>query len=80
MATSRQDIERWFDRGVQSKATYMIVFFDTFDHEDYRSYFKDRESAVKAKESVDSMTRYMESYDLMAPKDPQLDAPRAHCL
>lgn len=33
MATTRQDIERWFKEGLHSGKRYMIVVCDTFEYD-----------------------------------------------
>jgi|ERR1039458_6306432 hypothetical protein len=38
--TTKEDLRRWFNEGVELKATHMIVVCDTFDHEDYPVYVK----------------------------------------
>lgn len=36
--TTQSEISGWFDRGVNYKATHMVVVVDDFDHEDYPVY------------------------------------------
>jgi hypothetical protein len=61
MAASRNDIKRWFERGVEQKATHMIVVCDTFDHEDYPVYVKqgdDPHKEVKKQEAASMHARH----------------------
>ncbi len=80
MAATRSDISGWFDRGVAEGYKIMIVWCDTFDYEDYPVYYESRETAISAKKTPDSMQRLMESYDLTADKETQLNATRTHCI
>ena len=58
----------------------MVVICDTFDHEDFPVYFDDHAEALKRKTNLGSMERYMESYDLKAPMEPQMKNMRNHVL
>jgi hypothetical protein len=78
MAASRNDIKRWFERGVQQNATHMIVVCDTFDHEDYPVYVNkgdDPRKEVKKQEAA-SMQRVMEVYKLTDNMEKQLTQDR----
>lgn len=80
MAATKDEISRWFDEGVESGATHMIVVCDTFDHEDYPVYVKDDEDVEKKhREYVNEkpMQRVMEVYSLKKNKQAQLDESRA---
>ncbi len=79
MAATRQDIRSWFDRGVKSKATHLIVVCDTFDHEDYPVFVQENENVhEKAKEfNGKNMQRIMEVYNLSMDRDAQMDEHRA---
>lgn len=79
MGTSREEISRWFDVGVNNGATHMIVATDTFDYSDYPIYVFSSESVskqVEYRQSV-SMSRVMEVYDLSMDKQSQLNEQRA---
>lgn len=78
--TSVSAISEWFDSGVSRGYKYMVVFCDTFDYDDYPSYYHDYDSAFASATSPGGMQKYMESYDLSAPKEPQLKALRANCF
>lgn len=79
MAASRDDIRSWFDRGVDQKATHLIVVCDTYDHDDYPVYVISGDDArEKYKEySGKNMQRVMEVYDLSKPRDEQMNQHRA---
>ncbi len=80
MAITRMDLKVWFDRGVKSGATHMIVVCDTFDYGDYPAYVgkgenvHDRITYYK----LSPMQRIMEVYDLSMDRDTQLSESRAY--
>jgi hypothetical protein len=78
--TTRDEIARWFDCGVKDGKRYMLVICDTFDHEDYPSYFDTEADARKAADKPGEMQRFMEAYDLHAGKASQMKARRANCF
>jgi len=80
MAATRQDIERWFDRGLNSEDRYMLIVCDTYDHEDYPVYCLNESDARKRMESPGNMQRVMECYDLRADKKRQLSMNRCWAL
>jgi len=74
MATTRDEIGHWFDRGVKEGADYMIIWVDTFDYEDYPEFVHGgAEAARTALSRPANMTRAMECYDLKADKNSQLN-------
>jgi hypothetical protein len=75
MATSQQQIERWFDEGIRKGSTHLITVCDTFDYEDYPVYVQPGEDAraVVEKHRHMKMQRVMEVYDLAKPKQEQFD-------
>ncbi len=77
MSTSKSRIQEWFERGVAQKKRYMIVVYDSFDHEDYPVFTTEvtYESEYKSHDGQ-NMQRIMEVYDLKKPMKAQLDAPR----
>ena len=79
MATSREDISRWFDAGVAKGATHMIVACDSFDHDDYPIYVMPGENVRSRTDQVgkESMQRVMEVYALHLSKAAQLGEHRA---
>lgn len=81
MATTREDLIRWFDDGVAQGATHMIVVCDTFDWSDYPVYVKPTENVYDRydyyggdKGVNDNMSKVMEVYDLKADKMEQINA------
>lgn len=80
MATTRQDIGRWFDSGRDANAAYMVVICDTFDYDDYPVYFNDIDSMRRKVADPGSMQRVMEVYDLNGDREAQLSADRAWAL
>jgi len=79
MAASQQDISLWFDRGVESNATHLIVVCDTFSYDDYPVYVGVRENVHERIREIGTqeMQRVMEVYNLKLPKQPQLDEVRS---
>lgn len=80
MPTTQKEISEWFDEGVARGKRYMLVMCDTFDWTDCPVFFDDLTEARKRRDQPEPMEKYMESYDLSQPKDPQLKTHRAHCL
>ena len=75
MSTTRADLSRWFDAGVEQGATHMIVVCDTFDWSDYPVYVAKNENVrEKAREN---MQKVMEVYSLTKDKTAQLGEHRA---
>lgn len=75
MATTRDDLSRWFDEGVRQKAEFMLVAVDTFDWEDYPVYVEreaDFDGKLLSYQNPDRMSKVMEVYDLKQPKEPQI--------
>lgn len=64
MATSSEDLERWFKAGEKERATHLIVVCDTFDHEDYPVYVKKGEDVRERVSHYDgpNMQKVMEVY------------------
>ena len=78
MATSKQDIQRWFEEGKRSNATHMVVVCDTFDWEDYPVYVMGEpvESVVAKYSDPNTMQKVMEVYNLSLDMQTQLDTNR----
>lgn len=76
MATSRDEISRWFDEGIEKGATHMLVLCDTFDWTDYPVFVNSETDARAKVANPGSMQKTMEVYCLAAPKDEQLSARR----
>lgn len=80
MAASREDVSRWFDEGVKQGQRWMVVLCDTFDWEDYPSYFRTEDAARKTIKDPGSMQQVMECYDLRTDKYEQMKQRRAMAL
>lgn len=78
--TSIVEINDWFDEGVKKGKKYMLVLCDTFDRSDYPEYYDTIEMARRKRDNPGEMTKCMESYDLSAPKQPQMSAVRSHAI
>jgi len=75
VATTKNDLRRWFKQGVKNGATHMIVVCDTFDHDDYPVYVSPQEDVhvIEKEKSGASMQKVMEVYNLKLPMDKQID-------
>lgn len=79
--TSKNDIREWFDEGVASGASFMLVVCDTFDHDDYPSFVggpKDYHGFGTAQKAISyfhaaSMQNILEVYNLLMDRDTQID-------
>ena len=78
--TTKNEIKNWFQQGVDTKATHMIIVCDTFDYEDYPVYVKQDEkvSEVLPKYDRSNMQKIMEVYDLSLDMKMQLEESRAY--
>ena len=75
MATTRQDLREWFERGVEDGATHMIVVCDTFSYEDYPVYVmpgEDARAKFNEHQNPGKMSSVMEVYNLSQDKEEQL--------
>lgn len=81
MATTREDIERWFINPYKDTPTHMLVVCDTFDWEDYPVYVTNDQnvSEVIASHSRD-MQRVMEVYNYSIDLNTQLNEHRSYHL
>jgi hypothetical protein len=79
MATSKEDIRGWIERGKKEGATHMIVVCDTFDHSDYPVFVSLGENAREKAKANDgtNMQRVMEVYNLSMDIDAQMAEHRA---
>ena len=66
IGNTKADFIRWFQRGKEEKARWMIMVCDTFDYEDYPVYVKEDEDFHKEYDKYDdkNMQKIMEVYDL----------------
>lgn len=74
MATTQQDIRRWFKDGKKMGATHMIVVCDTWDWEDYPAYVMSTDDVRKkyAELNGPNMQKVMEVYSLKRDMESQL--------
>jgi len=79
MATTKEDISGWFDRGVEKGATHMLVVCDTFDWDDYPVYVTPEQDVQKSYDAYNgkNMQKVMEVYNLKTDKQKQLSQHRA---
>ncbi len=79
MATTKEDIKRWFERGVKIGATHVVIMCDTFDWEDYPVYIMPGEDARYKAETMNgpNMQQVMEVYNLSMPMEAQLNERRS---
>jgi len=77
--TTKDDIIRWLEAGLDKKATHMIVVCDSFDHEDYPVYVKQGQDARERAAEYDgkNMQRIMEVYNFSIDLKEQLAERRA---
>lgn len=69
--TTRAQISNWFDRGVESGYSHMVIVCDTFDYEDFPVFTNHPEEEGKG-----YMQRVMEVYRLSDDKEEQLSEDR----
>ena len=82
MNTSRQDIQRWLDEGLDMPSvTHMLVISKLLYHDDYPVYVTDDQLCQAVFEEYDNknMQKVMEIYDLGGDLVEQLAAERAWC-
>lgn len=79
LATSREDIQRYFEYGVSHGATHLMVVCDQFDWEDYPVYVKPEENVREkyAEYNAKDMQHVMEVYNLSMDMTAQLNEHRA---
>ena len=80
MAATRDDIQRWFSRGVTDGARWMIVLCDTYDWSDYPVFYNTEQAAVRRMRDPGNMQKVMECYDLHGSMNEQLGKRRAMAL
>jgi hypothetical protein len=79
VATTKQDIENWFNLALKDKATHMIVVCDTFEYEDYPVFVYPDEDVSQVVKKYDgrNMQRVMELYSMKLDKASQIAERRA---
>lgn len=80
VTASKQDLRRWFETGIKTGATHLIVARDTFDNSNYPVYVGDKHDGedVHAKEDElrsQPMTGVDEVYCLSMDMENQLNQP-----
>ena len=74
--TTKKDISRWFDEGVNNKYAFMLIICDTFDYEDYPVYTNSAADCMQRYKNPGEMQRIMEVYNLSDDKNSQLNKRR----
>ena len=67
MATTKQDIVNWLERGKEEGARWVVIICDTYDYDDYPVYIRELDELrlrVGRAERGENMMRLMEVYDL----------------
>lgn len=77
MATTKEDIRNWLQRGKDRGATHVVVRCDTFDWSDYPEWAFDEADARRKAEHPGEMQKTMEVYKLDLDWDAQLAERRA---
>jgi hypothetical protein len=79
MATTREDIKKWLDRGKEWDASHMLVVCDGFSYEDYPVYVTMEADVNEAFRNYHGkkMQRVMEVYSFRRDLDEQLNERRA---
>lgn len=79
MATTKEDIRRWFEAGKKMGATHLIVVCDTFDWEDYPVYVDKTEDVRRMFEKYNgkNMQKVMEVYSFHRDIKSQLNEHRS---
>lgn len=69
------DIAQWFERGINKRATHLLVACDTFDYEYYPIFaFSEQEAREKyASKHGHNLQKIMEVYNLKKDKEKQLN-------
>lgn len=77
--TTKQDISRWFDNGIEKEATHLIVVCDTYDWDDFPVYVSKDEDVHEIEEKYmgKNMQQVMEVYNLNMDKQKQMNQHRA---
>ncbi len=77
---TKEHISKWFDHGVETGCTHLIVACDTFDYEDFPVYVLPNQNVrdIYAKyNDYDKMLTVMEVYNLKLSKEKQLNEHRS---
>lgn len=73
--TTKDQIRDWLDKGKENGARYMLVVYDSWDHEDYPVYVMPENNLPEVCNRIHghNMERIMECYDLSMNLDKQLN-------
>ena len=77
--TLKNEISEWFDRGLSSNMSHLLVVCDTFEYEEYPVFAKNNDDCLIKYEKYrfgENMQRLMEVYDLRLDKESQLNQRR----
>lgn len=79
MAATKNEIREWFLRGIEQKATHLIVVCDTFDYDDYPVFVGKDENVKEIESEYDgkNMQSIMEVYNLSMDMETQLNEHKA---
>lgn len=73
--TTKEEISDWFIYGKSNGYSYMAILCDTFAYEDYPCFFNTKDEMNKKIINLTDMTKLMETYDLTANINKQLNNP-----
>lgn len=75
MTASQSDIGEWFDRGLTQGRQFMVVWCDTYDNDNYPSFYAnaDEVRADVAKRDGKKMQKARECYNLRMDKATQVN-------
>jgi len=78
-AATKNDLIKWFQKGVRNNQSHMIVVCDTYDYDDYPVYINSLEEFEEEYKRVisHSSETIMEVYDLKMDMDSQMNEDRA---
>ncbi len=79
MAATKNEIREWFLRGIEQKATHLVVVCDTFDYDDYPVFVESNENVKEVESQYDrkNMQKVVEVYNLSMDMESQLNQFRA---
>ena len=80
MATTQDDIRRWFKATKKEGGKFMIVMCDTFDYDDYPVTCMTAEECWQKYNNPGSMQTVMEVYDLSKDMEKQINEGRSFNL
>ena len=70
--TSKEEIAGWLKYGEDIGYKYMAVVCDTYDYEDFPSFYNSKEDLDDFIKNLDGMNKLMETYNLTADIESQL--------